>query len=95
MALQASSVRSANGAMRPIVKNGMVRQQMRATASMRVAPMRAGAISRRDSTDQRNVKTAGFASSLVNYQPQPNGPESWPVPEFVEKTLAAFPDKVR
>ena len=28
-----------------------------------------------------------------NYEPIPNGPESWPVPEFIEKTVAAFPEK--
>ena len=28
-----------------------------------------------------------------NYEPVPDGPESWPVPEFMAKTVEAFPEK--
>lgn len=41
----------------------------------------------------RRKNVIAKSASFVNYEPIPNGPESWPVPEFVAKTIEAFPEK--
>lgn len=66
---------------------------MRARASSSSAPtyvLRMGAVA---AAARRVARDTRANAVYDNYEPIPNGPESWPVPEFIEKTVAAFPDK--
>jgi len=75
---------------------GVMRQKqvsVRARASSSSAPAYALRVGVVGGATRRVVRETRANAVYDNYEPIPNGPESWPVPEFIEKTVAAFPEK--
>lgn len=68
--------------------------RVRCTSASASSASRSGARRGRISGSQTRRGAAVVRRAVYdNYEPIPNGPESWPVPEFMAKTVEAFPEK--